>query len=360
MKLLLISYGDYDYDGRLRELMQVFGSFGELFSFTQGSKPVHEKHALYHGSGYLKFIREAVAYGKRLGTIDVLVLDNRKAVIPGLLLRATAKPGMIIQDCRELYLPREVKHFAGRVGCFFEKQGIRRSDVLICANAERADIMQDIYHLKEKPLVYENLRQLEYSSAQAREVQSERFSNCIHEDEIRIISTSGCSISRTNDVLVRNLKRITAKCRLFLVGENSPGDEAAVRELMASEGVDRVEIMGRLNQDELKYLIQMSHIGIVNYHQKDQNNRYCASGKIFEFIYEGLPVVTTTNPPLKRLCDEYGIGAADDAYADGVNKVLADYPAYQARVRDFAAAHTVEANNDALRRALGAEISKRL
>ena len=37
------------------------------------------------------------------------------------------------------------------------------------------------------------------------------------------------------------------------------------------------------------------------------NNKYCASGKIFEFLYEGIPVVTTTNITLKTVCDEYNI-----------------------------------------------------
>ena len=35
-KILLISYGDYDFDGRLRELTKIFDSIGEVFSFSKG------------------------------------------------------------------------------------------------------------------------------------------------------------------------------------------------------------------------------------------------------------------------------------------------------------------------------------
>lgn len=358
MKFLLLSYGDYDYDGRLRELMRVFAGLGELHAITRGSAPLNGSHEIYQGAGYGGFIRAAVAYGKRLGPVDVLVLDNRKAVIPGLLLRAILRPGVMVQDCRELYLPNEVSHFAGKAGCFFEKLGIQRADVLICANQDRARFMQELYHLEREPLVYENLRRLEYSGGSARDAQAERFAGYLHEGELRIITTSGCSVSRTNDVLVRNLKRVKQPCRLFMVGEDPASDRQAIEQIIAEEGLENVEILGKLNQDELKYLISVSHIGIVNYHQKDHNNRYCASGKLFEFLYEGLPVVTTTNPPLKRLCDEYGVGASDDGYADAVNQVAADYPAYQARVKAFAQAHTVQENNDALKRQLQTEIER--
>lgn len=360
MKILLLSYGVYDYDGRLRELMRVFAGLGELFAFTQGAVPLNKGHVVYRGGGYLGFIREAVAYGRRLGGIDILVLDNRKAVIPGLLLRVFARPDMMIQDCRELYIPSEVKHFAGKAGCFFEKLGVHRADVLICANQDRARFMKDLYHLDREPLVYENLRQLKYSSDSARDAQAEKFAAYMHDGEIRIISTSGCSVSRTNDVLVRNLKRVPFPCRLFLVGENSQADRMAIEKIIQEEHLENVEILGKLNQDELKYLIGVSHIGVVNYHQKDQNNKFCASGKLFEFVYEGLPVVTTTNPPLMRLCDAYGIGASDDSYAGAINTVAADYPAYQARVKAFAEAHTVQANNDTLQRQLYAEIKEKL
>ena len=358
MKILLLSYGDYDYDGRLRELMRVFSSLGQMSAFTRGSIPLNDSHEIYQGAGYAGFIREAVAYGKRLGSVDVLVLDNRKAVIPGLILRTLLRPGVMVQDCRELYLPSEVKHFAGKAGCFFEKLGIHKADVLICANQDRARFMKERYHLKKEPLVYENLRQLEYSGGEARDAQAEKFSRFLHEGELRLITTSGCSVSRTNDVLVRNLKQIEHPCRLFMVGENLPADQQAIERIIAEEGLENVEILGRLNQDELKYLISVCHIGIVNYHQKDHNNRYCASGKLFEFIYEGIPVVTTTNPPLARLCEEYGIGIADDHYAGAVNAIAADFPAYRAHVAEFARTHTVQANNDRLRQELQLEMKR--
>ena len=69
-----------------------------------------------------------------------------------------------------------------------------------------------------------------------------------------------------------------------------------------------------MDQDHLKYFIENSQVGMVTYHQHDLNNKYCASGKIYEFLFEGKPVVTSTNPPLADFCGKYGIGIAEDNY----------------------------------------------
>ena len=138
---------------------------------------------------------------------------------------------------------------------------------------------------------------------------------------------------------------MNAKCRLFLVGESEKQDEQVIRNIIKSNNIDYVTILGRLNQTELKYLISQCHIGIVNYGQYDTNNKYCASGKLYEYLFEGIPVVTTTNPPLKRLCEEYNIGVSDDEYADGINAIIENYDDYCQRVKVFISSHTIVEND---------------
>ncbi|MBP3816609.1 MAG: hypothetical protein J6H21_07135 [Firmicutes bacterium] len=344
MNILLISYGDLDYDGRLRSLLSLFSRIGTVYSYTRGSKALSGNGVVCDLS-YGAFVRSSVEYAKRLHDIDILVLDNRKATIPGMIIKKKIKPHYTIQDSRELYLINEVKHFSGKIGCIFEKKMAKEADIVICANEERAKIMQREYKLSNLPLTYENLRQLEYSSEDNVEEIAEKFKNYINNDEVRIISSSGCSIARTNDVLVRNLKNVERKCRLFLVGSSDSKEEAIIRDLASKDKVNSVTILGQLNQAELKYLISQCHIGIVNYGQYDTNNKYCASGKLYEFVYEGIPVVTTTNPPLKRMCDQEQIGVSDDNYCDGLNKVIRDYDQYKNNVKVFAQLHTIEQND---------------
>lgn len=344
MEIVLISYGDIRFDGRLRSLIRVFSEIGNVHSLTRGSEPLNAISKVCNVS-YMKFIGEAVRYAKEIGKIDWLVLDNRKATIPGMIIQRRFKPSVTIQDSRELYLIKEVNHFAGKIGCIFEKIMVRKADIVICANKERAQIMQKEHVLIREPLTYENLRQLQYGSDVEITAAKKKLDPYIHEGEYRIISSSACSIKRNNDVLVKNLTKVNKPCRLFLVGESTFEEEKVIRTIIAENKITNVEILGRLSQTELKYLISKSHIGIVNYGQYDSNNKFCASGKLYEFIYEGIPVVTTSNPPLLRLCNEYKIGIADDEFHEGIDTILSNYEYFSKHVSCFTKDNTVFDND---------------
>ena len=299
---------------------------------------------------YLSFISKCIKFGKEHKNqgYDILVLDNRKATIPGIFLRKILHPRFTIQDCRELYLSREIKYLTGKIGCYFEKYMVKKADIVICANSERAQLMQEEYKLKNTPLTYENLRKLEYSSEEGFNKAKKKLSEYVSDDEIRLLTSSGCSVKRTNDVLVENLKKVNRKCHLLLVGNSTDKDKEVIISLAKKDRVNKFTILGQLNQDELKYLISQCHIGIVNYGQYDTNNKMCASGKLYEFLYEGIPVVTTTNPPLKRLCDKEKIGVADDMYYKGINYILDNYDTYLCAAKEFTKNNTIESNDKKL------------
>ena len=86
-------------------------------------------------------------------------------------------PKKVIQDCRELYLFTEVKHLTGKIGCLFEEYMVKQADVVICANKERSKIMKKIYKLDKTPIVYENLRQLQYESDEDKKKAEEKLSH---------------------------------------------------------------------------------------------------------------------------------------------------------------------------------------
>ena len=119
-----------------------------------------------------------------------------------------------------------------------------------------------------------------------------------------------------------------------------------------------VKILPRMDQDHLKYFIDQSQVGMVTYHQRDLNNKYCASGKIFEFLYEGKPVVTSTNPPLKTFCDNHGVGIADDHYARAIRAIAENYDKWQTTVEKFVSRVHVEKNNHRLAEKIRKELEE--
>lgn len=352
LNVFFISYGIYEYDGRLRELIEIAKDLGKIRYITRANSrniQQEENHYIIVSNneifGYLKFIFYSIFKAMKTKKIDILFIDNRKATIPALIIKLIKKPKYIIQDVRELYITDEVKHIAGKIGCIFEKKSIKKADIIICANKYRSEIMKNYYGLDSYPLVYENIRSLKYSSKGIEKELDKRYGHYFTKNTIKIVSTSGCSISRTNDKLVSAMIDLGKEFELFLIGGGSEEDTHKIKSIIHDYKLDNVHLIDKLEMDELKYFLKNCHIGIVNYHKRDMNNKYCASGKIYEYLFEGLPVVTTENIPLANMCNTYKIGIADDNYVEGIKEVARRYIYYTENVKKYIENVSVEKNN---------------
>lgn len=351
MKVFLISNGIWEFDGRLRELIKVASELGEIKYITRSKNTnfrTDDKHIKVRENNYFQFIVNAVVQGLKLKDIDILFVDNRKAIIPALILKLFRIHAKVILDVRELYLSKEVKRLIGKIGCFFEGIMIEKADVVICANKYRAELMKEYYRLNKTPLIYENLRRLQYSSDFDCDELKRKYNEIITKNSFKIISTSGCSVSRTNDTLVEAVAMLGKGYDLLLVGGRTKKDEMVIQNIIDKNNLNNVHLIQSVEEDELKYLISISQLGIVNYHQKDLNNKYCASGKIYEFIFENLPVVTTENPPLKEICQDFNIGVSDDDYVNGIVNINGNYLYYKNNVKSLSNRIDVEKNNQNL------------
>lgn len=351
MKILLISYDNYKYDGRLRELIKVAKELGEVTYITRasdGEKPQEAAHILYQDRGYSHFILFVCRQVQKVGRQDLIFIDNRKGILPGYIAGKLSAADYVVQDCRELYSMKSAAGIAGKIGCLVEKLFTRHSDVVIAANAYRARLMVKMFGLKKEPFSYENIRRLEYTSTEKRQQVETECRVFFEEEKFRIISTSGCDMTRTTGKMLEAMKGLGEAYELMLIGESDEEDELIVRETIRSLGLTNVKIFPRMDQDHLKYFIENSQLGMVTYHQRNLNNKYCASGKIYEFLFEGKPVVTSTNPPLKEFCERYKVGQASEDYEQAVRTVAGNYEKWKSRVERYISRADVEGNNHRL------------
>lgn len=361
MRILLISYDHWKYDGRVRELIKTAKELGEVWYITRrsdGEEPQEERHILYTDHGYPNFIRFCCAQAKKLGRMDMIFIDNRKGILPGYLAKHISRASYVVQDCRELYDLKSAAGIPGKIGCIVEKIFTRHSDVVIAANPFRARIMVKMFGLKKTPLNYENIRRLEYTDDSRRQRVEDECKGFFQKEKFRIISTAGCDMSRTTGKLLEAMKELGDDYELLLVGENDEEDEILAEAVIRELRLDNVKILPRMDQDHLKYFIGNCQIGFVAYHQRDLNNKYCASGKIFEFLYEGKPVLTSTNPPLREFCEKYGVGIASDEYASAVGKLAGDYESFAKQVDGFISRVYVEKNNRKLAEKIRRELKE--
>ncbi len=330
MSVLFLSGADKEYDGRTRELENAIKKIANVISMTAS-----EKNIINPSNGYIKFVKSIYVACKNLKGIDCIFADNRKSTIPALLLRRRLNPGILIYDARELYFINESKSIVSKIGCIFEKRIIEKADFVICANYERKKIMQEHYSLKNEVIVFENFRKLEYSDDVDLLSIEQKYSNLFSDDSFKVISTAGCEVERCTLDLIEGIGAINNNVTLILVGCKDDDDRKAVEKYLREHQDLDVKLISRVTQNELKYLVSQSDIGVSMYHKKNMNNKYCSSGKVFEYLYEGIPVVTTDNPPLKALTDKYNVGASLGSIRDSILDVRENYEEYFKNVERF-------------------------
>lgn len=357
MKVLFISNGIWDYDGRLRELAQVSRGLGQTKLITRSkNNKSYNNHIKIVNKNFILFVFISIYQALVSGKIDVLFIDNRKAIIPAMIIRKIKRPRFTILDVRELYLSNEVHHLQGKIGCYFESLMIKKANIVISANKQRSKIMKEYYKLNEAPIVYENIRRIDFSENYNEKYYKKKYDDLLKRNTFKIISTSGFSVSRTNDVLVKSMIELGENYELLLVGGGTTEDRNVIEGLIKDNGLSNVTLIDMVDADELKFLIQNSDIGIVNYHQKDSNNKYCASGKIYEFLFEGVPVVTTENEPLREFCEIYKVGESNNNYSIAISIVSQEYEYYKNNVLNFIEKIDVAENNSHLLKAISKKI----
>ena len=313
MKILFISAANKNFDGRTRALLDVINSFADVIDITTTHEADRVDGSSYYVNykSYKEFIRKAVEIGKGHGDVDFIFADNRKSTVPALKLSKLIKPKAVIYDARELYLQRETHGFASKIGCFFESRMIAKAALTVCANEERKQVMEKEYGKIGTILVFENFRKLSYSKDFSEEAMNLKFDYLNRDESFKIVSTAGCELERGTKELIEAASKLDFSNTLYLVGCKENAERQEIEAFIKARDIENVKLVTRLNQDELKYFVSKCDVGIAMYHKKNSNNLYCSSGKIYEYAYEGIAVATTDNPPMKRVLDEYGIGAYD-------------------------------------------------
>lgn len=339
MNILLISYGEIEYDGRLIELWDIAKRMGNVTVVCCGNEIdspnvftiKYERNEYLSLKNYLRFIFKILYVLVSQKKFDLIILDNYLVAPIGVFLKKIFPKKKFIQDVRELYIYEDIKSIKGKLMIFSEIKLMKLVDVVLAANKYRSEIMFEKYKLDKKPLIFENIRFL----PKKREKYNIIHENIINTDKVNIISTGGLSVSRRTDELVKAMSTLSQEFHLTLIGSGTSNDLKVLNEIIESESLSNVTILGKVPLDELYLIVKKCDIGIVNYHKDDLNNQYCASGKIYEYLDLGLPIVTTENIPLKDFVNNNSVGVADDIFSNGILEVSKNLIRYKENVKTF-------------------------
>ncbi|TDM15258.1 glycosyltransferase [Macrococcoides canis] len=338
MDNLIISYGIYESDGRLQCLQRVFSINGKTTILSTTS---NNQYSLFRikKNNYLKLktlLRFYLYVFKNLKQIrksEVIIFDNYFVSPLAHILMKIYPNKIYIQDVRELYLFSELKTKKSKFFMFMEYQLMKKVNLVIAANEFRTEIMKKIYPEISNIITFENIRFLPKHNTDL--IIKNKYDN-LFTDRINVVSTGGLSVRRGVLDILESFIKLESNYHLYLIGGGNSTDTSLVNSFIDENNLqDKVTLIDKVSMDELQYIVSKCQIGIVNYHKEDYNNLYCSSGKIYEYLNEGLPIVTTDNPPLVELCKKNEIGIAGNNYFDMIKKVAQNIDFYKNNVKRY-------------------------
>jgi glycosyltransferase involved in cell wall biosynthesis len=254
-----------------------------------------------------------------LGNFDVVVCSEIRFSAPvALVKRFSRSPFKMIQSCGEFYGKADGVPWFSRVQYRLSKWGW---DGLVDVEANRLRLRIDHLGVRCPSIVVPNTTPVTLQPGGAVRNQT----------DVPVLAYVG-SVNPNADLprLICALRNVAnAKFVFALFGNEEKVSE--IKRLIETEISAQSTVVDRMPKRDLaKYLAENCDAGIVHYPTSSMNTqaqKFCAPGKLFDFMALGLPVVTTSNPSLKSLIETESLGVAahadtDEAFTTAVETLL--------------------------------------
>lgn len=363
ISFLLILFGSLEYDGRVRRMVEVLSSLGNITLVDVALEGTHSSVRSIDGikrvsillplgasqvMRHLRFWLAALRVGRDIRP-DIVIAENFFTTLPGWLV-AKASHAALVYDAYELIIPEPNQPMSWRNRFWYslERWVVPRADLVIAANQERAQRMAEHYRLVRVPGFMRNIPVQKSIPVEERELLA-TYPALVRrsEDERMIIYQGHISLDRGIGRFVEAMAYLPAQYRLVVVGDGFDLERLKVQG-QPLEQEQRFATLGAVPNQLLAAITQQADVGIVTYPYEGLNNIYCAPNKIFEYAQAGLPVVATDQPPLKFMINQYGIGELVSQYDDPaaiasvLSRVVENRASYCERLPLFLADHRWE------------------
>jgi glycosyltransferase involved in cell wall biosynthesis len=324
-RVMVILYGSLEFDGRVRRMIEILTELASVMLVdiatdnpTAPASPISdrfERHSIAlanvrsparrHLALWKGALRAAASFNP-----DLVVAEDYFAAFPAWLVARRGAGRRLVYDAHELIIPGDGLQWSRREAFWYRLESwvVRRSDLVVAANQQRARLMQEHYRLRTTPTFLRNIPALRVSDTVSEDWRLVHPALERSSDVDRILIYQGdVRLARGLGRFIDALHHLPSNYRLVIAGDGP--DAAAIassrQSLIESR---RLSMLGRVPNESLRMVTALADLGIVSYPFEGLNNIYCAPNKLFEYAQAGLPVVSTDQPPLADAVNRYGIG----------------------------------------------------
>lgn len=337
INILYAVYHELKWEMRSKEVLQALQLIGKVTVITIDDIPEECKNENTQiivckgingipGSRYLNFHYE-IYKNIRKGLFNSILLHDMPHPI-----RYVKKnyPNMkVLYDQSELVINRKVKNIKSLLLSLFdkiEKRNLYKLDLYISACQERAEIAISYFKLnKSNVIVFDNIHKIQ--DLYTDENVCKKYNCLFNKDTFNVLYGGGIRYDRGTYELAYAFKQLGSKYRLILAGKPWDGEDK-FNNFLKQQKIDNVNFIGFVSRDDWGYLLKRCHATVVYFLQNTINNKYCASGKMYESLFMHKPIICSSNPPLANLCAKYNCGASGDNLVEIIRNVRENYEEY--------------------------------
>ena len=236
---------------------------------------------------------------------DILVGHDMPAMLP--LLPWLLRRGVpVVYNAHELWSEAAEENAPFRSAWRrLEHMVCRRADRVVVPEPNRADIVHHEYGAPQLPVVVRNIPPDPPPHA-ASTLLRDRFG--LDADAVIVLYQGLFAPTRCLLPLLAAFRQLPAHYHCVLAGEGDPAYTARVLD-EAKELDGRVHRLPWTPPDELRNVTASADVGVLLYSREGRNNIYAAPNKLYEYLFAGLPLVSSDFPGLQSLIEEGGYGA---------------------------------------------------
>lgn len=213
----------------------------------------------------------------------------------------------------------------------------RKVKVMIHANEQRLHYLEEIGMVRhpEKQLVLRNYPDFNEIDTEYDECYH-RFIDWLGDDKCvylqGIVAKDRADEESIGAVLaIKDLKAV-------VVGRIGAGRMERFEELYGKDVLaERVFFTGMVKQLKTPQYIRKCIMSLVFYKKTEMNNWYCEPNRLFQNINNGNPVVVGSNPPMKELVEQFGVGVCAGTDGSDKDKISAGIMAVLDRMEELKA-----------------------
>lgn len=241
----------------------------------------------------------------------------------------------IVFDQSELEIDRKVTGLkTAFLKCcdLFGKNAVKQCDLFISANEERAIISKKYYNLDCKYIAFDNMHKIKEDNVGYEFF--DKYKHIFSNDKLVIVYGGGIAIDRGTFDLINAVKN---NDKLYLLVAGSEWNNLPkFNDVIVQDAIDNVEYVGYVSRREWGYIMKNASASVVFYDPTiSLNFKYCASGKGYESLFMGVPLICSENPPLISLCEKYKCGVCNSDMGIAVKKLLDNYEYYKKNALEF-------------------------